>query len=126
MDTSNWENTMYERGHENSYRVAFRTANADLTEVFREMDQLRVRKERIDKLIESLKPLLGGQPVERQVMSSSFAPAPSQESSQRSAEPAPAAAQAAEPAPAPEYQEEEVQADPIQSRINSILGLAVA
>jgi hypothetical protein len=38
------------------YRFAFEEANSELTEIVGEFEQLRARKERIEKVIEALKP----------------------------------------------------------------------
>ena len=115
---------MFERGHDNSYRAAFLTASAELNEVFREVEQLHIRKDRVEKVLEALKPLLeaANPSIEREA-----APAPlSYEPAQRSAEYVPAPVQAPVPAAAAPRLEAPAQADPIQRRIDSILGLAVA
>jgi hypothetical protein len=106
---------MYERGHDNSYRAAFNTASAELNEVYREFEQLRVRKEKVEKVIDALKPLVGGQNA---AWESSAAPV-SSEPAQYYAEP-----QAAVPAPA--RQDASASVDAVQRRIDGILGLAVA
>ncbi len=48
------------------YRFAFDEANAELTAIMGEFEQLRMRKERVEKVVEALKPLAGmdGQPAE--------------------------------------------------------------
>ena len=40
------------------YRVAYDEAHAELTEILGKFEQLRVRKDRIEKVVEALKPLL--------------------------------------------------------------------
>jgi hypothetical protein len=47
------------------YRFAFDEANAELTAIVGEFEQLRMRKERVEKVVEALKPLAGidGQPA---------------------------------------------------------------
>ena len=107
---------MYERGHDNPYRAAFNTANAELNDVYRDFEQLRIRKERVEKVIDALKPLIGGQNT---AWESPAAPV-SSEPAQYFAEPQAAAA------PAPARQEASASVDTIQRRIDSILGLAVA
>lgn len=52
------------------YRVAFDEASAELSEIITKFEQLRLRKDRIEKVIEALKPLVGvnelqNTPVER-------------------------------------------------------------
>jgi len=42
------------------YRVAYDEAHAELTEILGKFEQLRTRKEKIEKVVEALKPLLGG------------------------------------------------------------------
>lgn len=41
------------------YRFAFEEANSELKEISGEFEQLRVRKERIEKVLEALKPFSG-------------------------------------------------------------------
>jgi hypothetical protein len=40
------------------YRVAYDEAHAELNEILGKFEQLRIRKERVEKLVEALKPLL--------------------------------------------------------------------
>ncbi len=40
------------------YRVAYDEAHAELTEILGKFEQLRVRKDKIEKVVEALKPLL--------------------------------------------------------------------
>jgi hypothetical protein len=42
------------------YRVAFDEAHAELSEILGKFEQLRLRKDRIEKLVEALKPLVSG------------------------------------------------------------------
>jgi hypothetical protein len=118
---------MNERGHENSYRAAYHAASAELNEIFREMDQLRIRKDAVDKLTEALKPLLGSSRSFDMDMDMAPAPMISEPVQQRIAEPVPAVDHAvADAVSSVRYETVPTAADPIQSRINSILGLAVA
>ena len=115
---------MNERGHENSYRAAFHAASTELNEIFREMDQLRIRRDAVEKLTEALKPLIGSSLSFDMDMPSALI---ASEPVQRVAEPVPAPVQAvAEAASSVRYEAAAPVADPIQSRINNILGLAVA
>lgn len=41
------------------YRFAFEEANTELTQIRGEFEQLRIRKEKIEKAVEALKPLAG-------------------------------------------------------------------
>jgi hypothetical protein len=47
------------------YRFAFDEANTELAQIVGEFEQLRQRKERVEKVVEALKPLTGadGQPL---------------------------------------------------------------
>jgi hypothetical protein len=42
-----------------AYRFAFDEANAELSQIVGEFEQLRARKERVEKVVEALKPLAG-------------------------------------------------------------------
>jgi len=44
------------------YRFAFDEANAELAAIVGEFEQLRMRKERVEKVVEALKPLAAGDP----------------------------------------------------------------
>jgi hypothetical protein len=118
------EKNMFERGHDNSYRAAFLSANAELNEIFREVDRLVIRKELVEKVMEALQPLLGS-PV--QSFGRELPPEPrSPEPEQRAAEYVSASAQTTEAAPVAPRFEAPAPGDSIQRRIDSILGLAVA
>lgn len=43
------------------YRFAYDEANAELTQILAEFEQLRQRKDRIEKVVEALKPLAGAE-----------------------------------------------------------------
>ena len=107
---------MFQRGHDNPYRAAFNAANEELNDVYREVEQLRIRKDRVEKVMDALKPLLDGQNVGWESTSAPVSPEPTQ----HYAEPQ------APVAPAPAYQDVSQSVDPVQRRIDSILGLAVA
>ncbi len=51
------------------YRIAYDEANSELVQIIGEFEQLRIRKDRIEKVVEALKPLAGadtqGAPTER-------------------------------------------------------------
>jgi hypothetical protein len=101
------------------YRVAFDEASAELSEILGKFELLRLRKDRIEKVVEALKPLVllesqapVGSPAERQpvpmeVPSSHVAPA----------EPAPVAS-APNPIPYPAQQG----SDPFARRIETAVG----
>ncbi|MGA8730045.1 MAG: hypothetical protein WB608_14930 [Terracidiphilus sp.] len=58
------------------YRFAFEEANSELTEIVVEFDQLRARKEKIEKVIEALKPFANsdakGAPANQQTEPATF------------------------------------------------------
>jgi hypothetical protein len=43
------------------YRFAFDEANTELSQIVGEFEQLRLRKERVEKVVEALKPLAAGE-----------------------------------------------------------------
>lgn len=43
------------------YRFAFDEANAELAQIIGEFEQLRLRKDRIEKVVEALKPIATGE-----------------------------------------------------------------
>jgi hypothetical protein len=115
---------MYERGHDNSYRAAFLSASAELNEIFREVDRLIIRKERVEKVMEALEPLIGS-PAHGFDREPAPEPLPAQPE-QRAAEYVPAPVQTTVEAPVATQYEAAAPGDLIQRRIDSILGLAVA
>jgi hypothetical protein len=48
---------------QDTYRFAYEEANAELGEIAGQFDQLRIRKERVEQVIEALRPLLGDVPA---------------------------------------------------------------
>jgi hypothetical protein len=50
---------MNQQVHENAYRAAFDFANSELREILEKFDELRTRKERIEKLVAALEPIVG-------------------------------------------------------------------
>jgi hypothetical protein len=95
-------------GSREIYRVAFQTANAELTEINAEFEKLRARKEQIEKLVAVLLVLFG----EKQ-----NAAAASQGSSSEDAQTAATNATESNPEPQP------LQSDPFQRRIDHVLGI---
>jgi hypothetical protein len=43
------------------YRVAFDEASAELSEILSKFEQLRLRKDRVEKVVDALKPLVGSE-----------------------------------------------------------------
>jgi hypothetical protein len=88
--------------HEDVYRLAFESATSELIEISAAFEELRVRKDRIERLVEVLKPLVE---VEEQ--------------------PAVSAEQAVELPAHPDANDdpEPVLSDPFQRRIDHVLGI---
>lgn len=107
------------------YRVAFDEASAELSEILARFEQLRLRKDRIEKVVEALKPLI----VSNDVRNSTQAPVP-ERTAPPAAEPAvvPAAAMAAQPVPAatpfPIQQSVDEAADPFSRRVENVMGMS--
>lgn len=95
--------------HLEIYRVAFESANSELTEIAVEVEKLRIRKEQIERLIQALKPLLDGDEEGAAVA------AESQASGQSDGGRENPASENARPEP--------VGADPFQRRIDHVLGI---
>lgn len=111
-----------------NYRLAMQEANSQLAEIFREFEELQLRRELIEDVLEALDAFLPStSPVSYQI--SRQQPAMSQPVRYEPEIPAPVAAiptpRNEQVAPAPFAPVSEV-ADPIQNRINRALGLAVA
>ena len=93
------------------YRVAFDEARAELSEILGKFEQLRLRKDRIEKVVEALKPLISESqsspaPVERQ-------PAKVEQATPHNAEPVQATAS---PIPYPVQQAVAPSSDPFSRR----------
>jgi hypothetical protein len=78
------------------YRVAFDEARAELSEILGKFEQLRLRKDRIEKVVEALKPLINSNesqissaPAERQPAKSEQSIVPTAEPVQATASPIP-------------------------------------
>lgn len=111
------------------YRVAYDEASAELSEILAKFEQLRVRKDRIEKVVDALKPLVASNestvrtaegslaPIERQVA----VPVPVQEPVAVAAAPAPVPV-ASNPIPYPVQQAVEEANDPFSRRVESTIG----
>jgi hypothetical protein len=105
------------------YRVAFDEAKAELSELLSRFEQLRQRKDRIEKVVEALKPLLAadgqGASPDRAAMERAAA-MPERQQSYAVPEPS-------QPAPEPVAQAAQQGAeesnDPFQRRVESAIGL---
>lgn len=101
------------------YRVAFDEARAELNEVLGKFEQLRLRKDRVEKLVEALKPLISGYDAP---VSGSFSDrAASAEPAVAVSVPVPTAA--ASPIPYPLKQAIEPSNDPFSRRPDSAVGV---
>jgi hypothetical protein len=92
--------------HGDVYRVAFDSANAELNQILVSFEELKARKERIEKVVLALKPLLGA----------------TDESDHDSASPS---SDSGQPEEIPTYQYQVTNgssADPFQQRIDQVLG----
>lgn len=99
---------MKHEGHLEIYRVAFESANAELTDIAVEVERLRVRKDQIERLVAVLKPLLD---EAAEVTPQATAPGPEQRIEFK------------EPASAGNSQSEPYTADPFQRRTDHVLGI---
>ena len=96
------------------YRVAFESANHELSEIVGAFEELRARKERIEKVVLALKPLLGAEEA--------AAAAAAMQSATEAAE---HATQGSDDIPSYQYQGSNGSSDPFASRLNSALGHGV-
>lgn len=100
------------------YRVAFDEASAELSEILAKFEQLRSRKDRIEKVVEALKPLVALESP-APVVERSAAPqtAPSEGPGHSLSE----AGQATTPSPIP-YPMQQPASDPFSRRIETAVG----
>lgn len=114
-----------------NYKLAMQEANSQLAEIFREFESLHQRKELLEDVLGALDAYLPASPAasyERPRQEPVAAqPARYEPEHVPSVAPVPVPVAVSEPvAPAPFAPVPEVITDPIQSRINRALGLAVA
>lgn len=97
------------------YRTAFDSANNELNDILGEFEDLRARKDRIEKVVLALKPLLGAEEAAAAAAAVQSASDAANEASQSSEEPT--------------YQYQNTNgspsSDPFASRLNSALGHGV-
>ena len=98
------------------YRVAFDSANSELNDILTAFEDLRARKERIEKVVLALKPLLGAEEA-----------AAAAAAVQSATDAADQATQSSEELPTYQYQSTNgnSSADPFANRLNSALGHGV-
>lgn len=103
------------------YRVAYDEAHAELTEILGKFEQLRTRKDKIEKVVEALKPLLGSSDlqqlngVDRTAAVTDRKPATPEPSIAFAAAESPAS-----PIPYPAQQSIEPASDPFSRRADSV------
>jgi hypothetical protein len=107
-----------------TYRLAYEEASSELKQILGQFEVLRVRREKVQLVVEALKPLLAdGQQIEVAVGTNGD-PAPFlvQQASAVSSEPTPSATPEAFPEPAPEPEPAFAESsDPFQRRIDNAL-----
>lgn len=113
------------------YRVAYDEASAELSEILAKFDQLRLRKDRIEKVVEALKPLLNGveTPVvktERPMPVAEQRPAPAPAAEPANLVSAAPALSGPTPVPYPVQQAAEQTTDSFSRRIESAVGVGGA
>ena len=114
-----------------TYRVAMQEATSDLNRIYREFEQLQLRKEQIEDALTALQPFIAsGSSFVHQQPEQAFEQVTTRSTSQETKFEvlAPQAAREIEEttAPAPFAPVPDLIVDPIQNRINRALGLAVA
>ncbi|MBS1805417.1 MAG: hypothetical protein JST28_18805 [Acidobacteria bacterium] len=98
------------------YRVAFDSANSELKDIVGAFEELRARKERIEKVVTALKPLLGAEEA-----------AAAAAAMQTASEAADHASQSLEEVSSYQFQAASSSSgDPFASRLNSALGHGVS
>ena len=96
------------------YRVAFDSASHELKDIVGAFEELRARKERIEKVVMALKPLLGAEEA-----------AAAAAAMQSASDAADHASQSLEEVATYQYQSTNGSGDPFASRLNSALGHGV-
>lgn len=107
------------------YRVAFDEASAELSEILGKFELLRVRKDRIEKVVEALKPLIASSETTASVMERTSVSQAIEASSHAPHPPA----EAAQPTPAPipyPVQPSNQSSDPFARRLESAVGQSSA
>jgi hypothetical protein len=97
-------------GHEETYRVAFEAANSDLKQISASLEQLRIRKDHLEKLVAVLGPMVDRE--EKAAKSASGSEATTEQE---------VVAQAVQSKP--EEAGDRLVADPFQRRIDHVLGI---
>jgi hypothetical protein len=106
-----------------TYRLAYEEASSELKQILGQFEVLRIRREKVQQVVEALKPLLAEGPlVETAGTNADPAPFLVQQTSAVSSEPTPSASSEAFPEPASEPEPAFVESsDPFQRRIDNAL-----
>jgi hypothetical protein len=138
------ENDMGTQEYRANYRAAFHVANSDLNEIYREFEQLQLRKEMIESVVSALEPFLHSsaegshesfhaevshEAYRAEVSHETFqsAPVPTEEPKAEVLVPVASEPQYTEGTPPAAFPPKpEIIVDALQNRINRALGLAVA
>lgn len=105
------------------YRVAYDEASAELSEILAKFEQLRLRKDRIEKVVEALKPLISSVDLTASAAEKTVAPV---ERQSIATEPASASSAIPTPMPYPVQQPTEDASDPFARRVDSGVGVSSA
>ena len=104
-----------------TYRLAYEEASSELKEILGQFEVLRVRREKVQQVVEALRPLMSEDPISS-TPTSDPAPFLVQQSSNVSSEPSPVATTEVFPEPAPEPEPAFAESsDPFQRRIDNAL-----
>ncbi|MGA9464921.1 MAG: hypothetical protein WBV28_19180 [Terracidiphilus sp.] len=108
-----------------TYRLAYDEANSELKEILSKFEELQLRREKIQQVVDALKPLLADGPMPEAGANASGDPAPFlvQQASAVSSEPTPTAPAETFPEPVaePEPAFAAESSDPFQRRIDNAL-----
>lgn len=108
------------------YRVAYDEASAELSEILAKFEQLRLRKDRIEKVVEALKPLISSADLGAAVAERSTAPVERQPSTSEQAAHASGVSAPPTPMPYPVQQPADETNDPYSRRVESGVGVSSA
>jgi hypothetical protein len=106
-----------------TYRLAYEEASTELKDILGQFEVLRIRREKVQQVVEALRPLISEGPLPESVVSVDTAPFLVQQASAASSEAAPTAVAEALPGPVaePEPAFASESSDPFQRRIDNAL-----
>ncbi|MDR3742055.1 MAG: hypothetical protein P4L40_23790 [Terracidiphilus sp.] len=106
------------------YRVAYEEASAELSDILSRFDQLRVRKERVEKVVEALKPLVASTDLHARASAPVERTAAVVEKPMAVVEPEAVPVPAAPPSvPLSMQQAVDEAADPFSRRVENVMGM---